>query len=120
MATSCVACAKEVPTLRGMAGTFSSSKLEIVGVPCDPEDTPEKLDAWAERLSPPYEIMTDITAAQRDAMLGVADGLLFRSDALPFSVVTDSHGEVLLTTWGLPSTSDLKRPLWLAEARAAR
>ena len=53
-------------------------------------------------------------------MLGVAEEMLLRSDALPFTVVTNTDGEVLLATWGLPSVSALRRVLWLEESSEGR
>jgi hypothetical protein len=32
-------------------------------------------------------------------------------------VVTDGEGEVLLVSWGVPTISELRRFLWLEEAR---
>ena len=75
------------------------------------------LGAWAKRISSPYPILTELTAKQRQAMLEVAKATLFQSDVLPFSVVTDAKGDVLLSTWGLPTVSALKRLLWLNETR---
>ena len=105
MATTCAACAKEIPTLKEMRKSFDESELALVGIPCDPKDAPKDLEAWAERLSAPYAILTGITGEQRDAMLAVADALLYQNDVLPYSVVTDADGKVLLATWGLVVTS---------------
>lgn len=119
MATWCKACVGEISEFRDMMRRFESSELSIFGVPCDPKDTEKSLEKWTKRFSPPYRILTGLTEEQRGAMLGVAEATLFRSDALPFSVLTDADGNVLLSTWGLPSVSALKRLLWLQEARVA-
>ena len=37
------------------------------------------------------------------------------TDAVPAAVVTDASGRVLIARWGVPTISDLKRLLWLAQ-----
>jgi peroxiredoxin len=119
MATWCAACLKELPALNELMPYFETSELAVVGVPCDPKDTPEMLQAWSDRFQPPYPVLTSITAEDQNAMLGVAEAILYQTDVLPFAVVTNAKGEVLLATWGLPTVSSLKRLLWLQEAKAA-
>jgi hypothetical protein len=116
VATWCVACAKEIPELRDIATAFDASELTMVGVPCDPKEGPDELAAWTRKLSPPYRI-AEVSDEERDAMFGVSQALLHQSGPLPFSVVTDGEGEVLLASWGVPTISELRRFLWLEEAR---
>ena len=119
MASWCTACAKEVTGLTELAKSFKASELVMVGVPCDLNDTAQDLAAWTKRYSPPYEIRTDLTVEQRDQMLAVAKDMLLRTDALPFTVITDEVGNVLLVTWGPPSVSAVLRLVWLQRSSKA-
>ncbi len=107
VATWCAPCLDELPSLNLLSRIFASADLEIFGVPYDPEETPEVFRAWADRYKPPYRILTELTAAQRDAVIGGALEAL-HIEGLPAAVVTDSGGEVLLARWGPPSVSELR------------
>ena len=37
---------------------------------------------------------------------------LRQADRLPYALVTDASGDVLLATWGLPSISELRQLQW--------
>lgn len=107
VATWCAPCLDELPSLNLLKASFTNAELEIFGVPYDPEEMPEVLDAWSARYEPPYRILSELKPGQRKAVIqGALDAL--RIDGLPAAVVTDSEGEVLLVRWGPPSVSELR------------
>ena len=107
VATWCQPCLDELPTLRLLKETFSTEQLEIFGVPYDEEEPLDRLESWADLHAPPYRILTELTNAQREAVIERALDVL-RVEGLPSTIVTDSQGEVLLVRWGPPSISEIR------------
>ncbi len=107
MATWCVACRGEIGRLNDLRAAFAPEELGMYGVPIDPADSAEKIEAWGAELNPPYRILTgappEQVAAMRDLLI---DRLRF--EAVPASVVTDGDGNVLQMQWGPPSISRLR------------
>ncbi len=114
MATWCLICRGEIPTLRRLRETFSEEMLYMAGVPVDPEDSPEKLAAYERELSPPYEMLAGLP---RERVERVQQHVIeaLNVDALPATIVTDREGRVIHTMFGVPSISDIRS--WLAGAR---
>jgi len=110
MATWCANCRAELPLLAHLRESFTAGELALYGVPTDPEDTSEKLTAWAEQHEPAYELLTDLTEEQRNALLEVILADL-RVEALPSTLVTDRQGRVLAIQLGAPTVSELRRLL---------
>ncbi len=107
VATWCVPCLEELPALNLLRATFTTEDLEIFGVPYDSEETLETYEAWSQLYEPPYRILSELSAGQRDAVIdGALDAL--RVDGLPAAIVTDSEGDVLLVRWGPPSISEIR------------
>ncbi len=106
VATWCVPCLDELPSLNLLRSTFTTDELEIFGVPYDAEETPDVLQAWSDLNAPPYRILSELSIEQREAVIdGALDAL--RLEGLPVAIVTDSEGEVLLMRWGPPSISEI-------------
>jgi peroxiredoxin len=107
MATWCVACRGEISRLNDLRAAFTAEDLGMYGVPIDPTEGSDKIEAWGAELKPPYRLLAgappEQVAALRDLLI---DRLKF--DAVPATVVTDAAGNVLHTQWGPPSISRLK------------
>jgi len=86
MATWCVACRGEIGRLNDVRAAFAPEDLAMYGVPIDPAESAEKIEAWGAELKPPYRLLTgappDQVAAMRDLLL---DRLRF--EAVPATVV---------------------------------
>ncbi len=114
MATWCLLCRGEIPTLKRLRETFSEESLYMAGVPVDPEDSPEKLAAYERELSPPYEMLATLPRERVERVQRhVIEAL--NVDALPATIVTDREGRVIHTMFGVPSVSDIRS--WLAGVR---
>ena len=107
MATWCVPCLEELPSLNLLRTTFGSEDLAIYGIPYDEEETSDAFQAWAEMNNPPYEILRDLSSTQINAVKNAALDEL-RLDGVPAAIVTDANGEVLLARWGPPSISEIR------------
>ena len=109
-ATWCAACKASLPQLRTLRAAFASRELALSGVPIDPSDGPDKLEAYANKYQPAYQLRTDLTQEQISAfseILVEAVGL----DALPSTLITDTEGRLLLAMTGLPTVSQLRKLL---------
>ena len=107
LATWCDACREELPELRVLREAFGAEELALYGVPVDLDDTRSGLERWARESRPPYEVLVDLTPAERVAVRSFAERAL-RRDGLPASVITDGSGRVLRTLFGAPTVSDLR------------
>ena len=107
VATWCVPCLDELPSLNLLRTTFTTDELEIFGVPYDAEETLDLLQAWSDLNKPPYRILSELNLEQRGTVIdGALDAL--RLEGLPAAIITDSEGEVLLVRWGPPSVSEIR------------
>jgi hypothetical protein len=107
VATWCVTCAAEIPELRVLRAAMKPDELAMVGVPIDPRETPEQLQAWVGRYDPPYEMAEPSSVALED-FKAVVKSELRQTERLPLSIVTDTEGHVLLARWGIPTLSELR------------
>lgn len=110
MATWCVACLSELPQLRRLRSAFSRKELAMVGVPIDPGEGVEKIEAWRVANEPVYELRTDwdLEEIQRVKNLALDE---LKTDAVPASVITDGDGRILWIQWGPPSMSKTRELL---------
>ncbi len=111
-ATWCHACKVELPQLQYLRSAFAPSELAMFGVPYDEKEAPDKLNAWASVYQPPYELLTDLPAAQVVLVQQYVRQSL-QLDGIPASIVTGSDGRVLLKKWGAPTVSELRELLAL-------
>lgn len=106
MATWCESCKKHLPQF-GVLQEALGEKVALFGLPMDDQDTVEMLRGYVEENTPGYELLAELSAADRE----VARTLLaevVRKDVLPSTIVTDAEGRVLLAMAGLPSVSELR------------
>jgi thiol-disulfide isomerase/thioredoxin len=106
MATWCPICRGEIPNLTRLAEA-TAGKIAFYGLPIDPDDTDKKLSKYRIDASPPYEILRNLTAAQREEI----DQLMekhFGDHPLPTTFIVDSTGRVLLMQKGIPTVSQLR------------
>jgi thiol-disulfide isomerase/thioredoxin len=109
-ATWCSSCKKELPQLQLLRERFQPSEVGLFGVPVDPKDDADKVQAYREKYQPAYQLLNALT--QQDTMLlrRVIYKVL-RVDGLPASVVTDAEGRVLLVTAQVPTYSEVRKLL---------
>ena len=110
MATWCAPCLEELPDMERLREAFTTDELEILGVPYDDEEVAETLLSWADTHSPAYQILEDLPIERRAF---IRDALLdeLKLEGLPATMVTDRQGRVLLTRWGPPSVSEIRKLL---------
>ena len=107
-ATWCPNCKELLPQLARLRSQFTEDELTMYGVPIDLNDDVEELTEYCSTYRPAYELLLELTSDQ----VGAVERILKDSDhgsGLPSTIVTDSAGAVLLTTWGAPSVSELRR-----------
>lgn len=114
MATWCASCKKELPQIKKLRETFKDGDLQLFGVPVDEKDGREKLDRYVTEYAPAYQLLTELTAEQIASVKSVVEEKLKDPEALPASLVTDGAGRLLLTMWGVPTISQLRRLLYQA------
>lgn len=109
-ATWCPACKRSLPQLRVLRETFPAEQLAMFGVPIDPEDQPQALRDYAEKQQPGYQLLAELSPADREAVQRQVRKAL-ATEALPSTVITDGAGRILRTMQGVPSISDIRRLL---------
>lgn len=106
-ATWCPSCKASLPQLQALRDAFAAEELEMTGVPVDPGEGPEKLDAYAAEYRPAYRLRTDLSpeqAASFSETLARTTGL----DALPSTLITAADGTILLGIPGVPTISEIR------------
>lgn len=86
-ATWCAPCRREIPLLEGLSGRWRDRGVQIVGIAVDHRDA---VANYARQLKIEYPILI----GEQDA-LDAAASLGFDSPVFPFTVFTDSRGEVV-------------------------
>ncbi|MEE9606304.1 MAG: ASPIC/UnbV domain-containing protein, partial [Myxococcota bacterium] len=71
MATWCATCRRELPQLRLLRESLDAEALELLAVPIDAEDTPEKLERYVAKHKPAYEMLSDLTPAEVAEVQGI-------------------------------------------------
>ena len=108
MATWCASCKENMPRVAALKSAFAPGEIELIGLPVDPEDTPEKLREYEAKQKPAYAILADLSADEKASVKRTVLGAL-EWDPLPATVVTDRTGNVLWATEGVPNVSEVKR-----------
>ena len=106
-ATWCPSCKASLPQLQALRDAFTPQELEMTGVPVDPGEGEEKLDAYAAKYRPAYRLRTDLSAelaASFSETLERTAGL----EALPSTLVTAADGRILLGIPGVPTISEIR------------
>ena len=104
MATWCAICQGELPHWQRLTELFDPGDLEIRAVPVDNTDTPEKLEGYVKRFKPAYKLLSGLTASDVASVNQLVLQELGKN-GLPASFVTDTAGQVLDSSWGVPSVS---------------
>lgn len=110
MATWCPSCRRELPQLQRLRGTFDSDELGMFGIPIDETEDVSKLQAYAKKFRPAYQLMTTFPPPERIAVGEWLESTL-QVTALPSSVVTDAKGRILAVMVGIPTLSEMRRLL---------
>jgi len=112
MATWCRACVDHVPEMRLLESTLRADDVKFIGVPVDEEDDAGKLRAFLERWKPPYRLLVDLPATDRQAVTAFLAKLTrTEKPGVPTTIVTDRSGAVLLVGSGVPSVSVIRKLL---------
>ncbi len=117
MATWCIACRSEIPEFHQLRDAFDDEQLAIYGLPIWFDDTDQMLRGWATDLQVPYDLLIGLPQeeVQKVGRVVLSELWIEGTEAVPAAIVTDGSGQVLVARWGVPTVSDLKRLLWLAE-----
>ncbi len=107
MATWCEACVAELPDLRTFAAELAGAGLTMVGIPVDPADSSDALQAWVADHDPPWTL-SDPGPEQR-ARLGEFLTAQAGREAVPSWTLLDGDRRVLASGIGTPSRSALQR-----------
>lgn len=108
MATWCVACKKHLPQVAELRERFGEEELGVLGVPFDPGEGDDLLDAYLAENEPAYRLLRGLRPEDRARVREILVTTI-KTDALPSSIVTDAEGRVLAAFPGVPSVSDLRR-----------
>jgi len=105
-ATWCAACLEHLPAL----AQLEQEGVALYGVPIDPDDDATKLAEYVEKRKPPYQMLTEIGAREKQAVSEfLAQELQMQNPLLPSSVITDGDGNVLEVMHGIPTLSQLRK-----------
>ncbi len=108
MATWCGSCIGHLPELQEL----SEAGVSLHAVPVDEEDDAAKLAAYIEKWKPPYNLRTNLSTSERQAVNAFFQNEMnTESPVLPSSVITDRHGRVLDVIRGIPTLSDVRKHL---------
>ena len=110
MATWCTACIEHLPNLRQIRGAFDESQLDLIALPVDPDDDPQELAEYRQKVDPPYRLVDRLSPAQRDQIQAVLNEVT-PADAIPATIVTDAAGNVRFAVAGAPTISQLRQLL---------
>ena len=116
VATWCLPCLGELPSLEHIRESFTSDELAMYGIPYDPAEGEAELGPWAEQYGPPYRILTGLSNEDEELVKSAVIREL-RIDGVPATIVTTGDGRIVLTRWGPPTVSEL-RAILDREARA--
>jgi len=109
-ATWCAACLTHLPAL----ARLKQEGVALYGVPIDPDDDATKLAEYVEKRKPPYQMLAEIGAREKQAVSEfLAQELQMQNPLLPSSVITDGEGNVLEVMQGTPTLSQLRK--WMVE-----
>jgi thiol-disulfide isomerase/thioredoxin len=86
-ATWCAPCRREIPLLEGLAGEWEGRGVRVIGIAVDHR---AEVASYARQLKIGYPILI----GEQDA-LDVASSLGFDSPVFPFTVFSDSRGELV-------------------------
>ena len=105
-ATWCAACIGHIPALRQL----KEDGIALYGVPIDVEDDAAKLATYIEKKQPPYTMLAELGAAEKEAVTHYfSNALQTRDLVLPTSVITDGEGNVLEVMQGIPTLSQVRK-----------
>ncbi len=105
-ATWCAACLEHLPAL----AQLEQEGVGLYGVPIDPDDDATKLAEYVEKRKPPYQMLAEIGAREKQAVSEfLAQELQMQNPLLPSSVITDGDGNVLEVMQGIPTLSQLRK-----------
>ncbi len=108
-ATWCSACKTFLPQLERLRQSFDPTALAMYGVPVDPEDEDDELKRYIRDYHPAYEMVLGIAPEDRDSVDGLVLAKFSEAAPLPSTIITDRAGNVLLTTSGVPTLSEVRR-----------
>jgi peroxiredoxin len=111
MATWCPTCKGELPQMTAIRNAFGTDELAMHGVPIDPTDDAGKLARYVDENQPAYDLLTDLSRGDVEAVEQVVEHTTQLEEALPATLVTDADGMVIHAQAGVPSISDLRRLL---------
>ncbi|MDE0860517.1 MAG: ASPIC/UnbV domain-containing protein [Akkermansiaceae bacterium] len=106
LATWCPVCLGEVSHLRRLSERVGED-VGFYAFPIDPDDDGAKLTKFQKKTNPPYEILSDSGAVQREAV----EKLMiekFGEMPLPSTFILDDQGRVLKALKGTPTLSQLR------------
>ena len=110
-ASWCPKCKGELPQLQTLREAFPEEQLALRGVPADPEDTRQELEAYVAEYEPAYEMALDLSSSEVRIVTAAVQPATGSDQAFPASVVLDRDGRVLLTQAGVPTVSQIRKLL---------
>ena len=106
LASWCPVCLGEVEHFRRLTQNVGG-EMGFYAFPIDPEDDEAKLEEFRKKVNPAYEILSNPTSAQREAMEKLMVQY-FGEMPLPVTFILDDQGEVLEAMKGTPTLSQLR------------
>ena len=110
MTTTCKSCKKLQPRVGRLRESFSESEVSLMALSTDLDETPDQLRAYVEAQHPNYQVLTDASAADREAL---REHVLerFGEDLTPVTLILGRDGRVHDTVPGIPTVSQVRRIL---------
>lgn len=111
-ATWCAACISHLPELQSLRSGLIEDRVELIGLPVDPEDDTDKLLKYVDKWQPAYRMLADLPLGEREAATAfLVEATDQESPPLPTTIITDGAGGVLEIMSGVPTVSQIRKVL---------
>lgn len=110
MATWCNSCKRAAPRIAALRQRLETLGVGFYGVPVDPDDDPDALEAYRDRQHPPYRLLANLPESDRERFRSIVQARL-GDQPLPSSILTNAEGRVLEVRAGVPTVSSLRAHL---------
>lgn len=108
--TTCEACKRSEPQLENLNKVFGKEKIALLGVPVLLSETQEQLEAYEQDHSLPYRYLKDYNQSHDNRVQSMIIENI-GDFGTPSTFVTDLKGNLLFSTVGVPSVSDIRNLL---------
>ena len=104
-----------MPQLETLRAAFSEDELAMRGIPADPTDTREKLEAYVDEYHPAYQMALDLRPAEVRVVTVAVEPATGSEQAFPATLVFDANGNFKNWEHKIPAGANLVDEDWESE-----